>query len=229
MVLWKARKSSTASKMAVGERNGRKNQRDNTMDRGSAAGIILFPSDSRLIRSASVVESARKVFYCFQNGARREKRKKEPERSSVLKVRNWTSLFRYKRSTHKKIAANIPACLNIQARYCSVQEEEVGPGSGADSRIRRSAIVVESASCRWKPIETQKRRSVSIFASGTRNPSFEQINRISAELKPHGVVEVYSGACRNYFFCSPARLFSLLCSVGFHKQSLNEDILNKKM
>ncbi|XP_057845384.1 uncharacterized protein LOC131054794 isoform X6 [Cryptomeria japonica] len=78
-----------------------------------------------------------------------------------------------------------------------------------DSRLMRSAIVVESASCRWKPIEAQKRRSVSIFASGMRNPSFEQINRISAELKPHGVVEVYSGACRNYFLCSPARLFSL--------------------
>ncbi|GLJ17915.1 hypothetical protein SUGI_0314000 [Cryptomeria japonica] len=172
------------------------------MDRGSAA-------DSRLIRSASVVESARvrralsrwrpvereidmwtellrhgpvegkKVFYCFQNGAGREKRKKEPERSS--------------RSTDKS----------------SVQEEEVYPGSGADSRLMRSAIVVESASCRWKPIEAQKRRSVSIFASGTRNLSFQQINRISAELKPPGVVEVYSGACRNYFLCSPARLFSL--------------------
>ncbi|XP_057845383.1 uncharacterized protein LOC131054794 isoform X5 [Cryptomeria japonica] len=80
---------------------------------------------------------------------------------------------------------------------------------GTYSRLMRSAIVVESASCRWKPIEAQKRRSVSIFASGMRNPSFEQINRISAELKPHGVVEVYSGACRNYFLCSPARLFSL--------------------
>ncbi|GLJ17923.1 hypothetical protein SUGI_0314190 [Cryptomeria japonica] len=172
------------------------------MDRGSAA-------DSRLIISASVVESAR--ICCFQNGARREKRKKEPERSSVLKVRNWTSLFRSKRSSDKS----------------SVQEEEVDPGSGADSRLMRSAIVVESASCRWKPIEAQKR--MSIFASGTRNPSFEQINRISAELKPHGVVEVDSRACRNYFLCSPARLFSRLCSVGFHRQSLTEDILNKKM
>ncbi|XP_059073729.1 uncharacterized protein LOC131874394 [Cryptomeria japonica] len=133
------------------------------------------------------------------------------EHASVLKVRNWTSLFRSKRSSDKS----------------SVQEEEVDPGSGADSRLMRSAIVVESASCRWKPIEAQKR--MSIFASGTRNPSFEQINRISAELKPHGVVEVDSRACRNYFLCSPARLFSRLCSVGFHRQSLTEDILNKKM
>ncbi|GLJ17911.1 hypothetical protein SUGI_0313910 [Cryptomeria japonica] len=160
------------------------------MDRGSAA-------DSRLIRSAKLLRhgpvEGKKVFYCFQNGAGRGKRKKEPERSSVLKVQNWTSLFRSKRSTDKS----------------SVQEEEVDRGSGADSRLMRSAIVVETASCRWKPIEAQKRRSVSIFSSGTRNPSFEQINRISAELKPHGVVEVYSGACRNYFLCSPARLFSL--------------------
>ncbi|GLJ17908.1 hypothetical protein SUGI_0313820 [Cryptomeria japonica] len=164
---------------------------------------------TELLRHGPV--EGKKVFYCFQNGAGREKRKKEPER--LLKVQNWTSLFRSKRSTDKS----------------SVQEEEVDPGSGANSRLMRSAIVVESASCRWKPIEAQNRRYVSIFASGMRNPSFEQINRISAELKPHGVVEVYSGACRNYSFAVLQHCFLFLCSVGFHKQSLNEDILNKKM
>ncbi|GLJ17902.1 hypothetical protein SUGI_0313610 [Cryptomeria japonica] len=106
----------------------------------------------------------------------RETEERRPERSSkwpsVLKARNWTSLFRSKRSS-------------------SVQEEEVDRGSGADSRLIRSE---------------------SIFASGMRNQSFEEINRISAELKPHGAVEDDTGACRNYFLCIPADWF-LFCVV----------------
>ncbi|GLJ17906.1 hypothetical protein SUGI_0313730 [Cryptomeria japonica] len=94
------------------------------MDRGSAA-------DSGLIRSAKLPRhgpvEGKKVFYWFQNAAGRGKRKKEePERSSkwpsVLKARNWTSLFRLKRSS-------------------SVQDEEVDRGFGADSRLIRSVRI----------------------------------------------------------------------------------------
>ncbi|XP_059072883.1 WUSCHEL-related homeobox 4-like isoform X2 [Cryptomeria japonica] len=57
-------------------------------------------------------------------------------------------------------------------------------GSAADSRLNRSASVVDSASMRSGfSILNSK------FASGTRNPSVDEINRITAELQRHGPVE----------------------------------------
>ncbi|GLJ10323.1 hypothetical protein SUGI_0126190 [Cryptomeria japonica] len=73
-------------------------------------------------------------------------------------------------------------------------------GSAADSRLTRSTSVIESTgmrsvSSRWKPTESQKRILESFFANGTRKPSVEQVNRITAELQLHGPVEV-----KNVFF-----------------------------
>ncbi|GLJ10320.1 hypothetical protein SUGI_0126130 [Cryptomeria japonica] len=67
-------------------------------------------------------------------------------------------------------------------------------GSAADSRLTRSASLVDGASMRsvctkWKPTESQKRILESFFASGTRKPSVEQVNRITAELQLYGPVE----------------------------------------
>ncbi|GLJ17927.1 hypothetical protein SUGI_0314230 [Cryptomeria japonica] len=82
----------------------------------------------------------------------------------------------------------------------------------SDSRIIISARSVESASCRWKTNEAQKRRLESIFASGTRNPSFEQINpnscnwlqnanRLCEKLQAHGAV---GGMSVFYWFQNPS-------------------------
>ncbi|GLJ10321.1 hypothetical protein SUGI_0126140 [Cryptomeria japonica] len=67
-------------------------------------------------------------------------------------------------------------------------------GSAADSRLTRSTSVIESTSMmsvssRWRPTACQKRILESFFANGTRKPSVEQVNRITAELQLHGPVE----------------------------------------
>ncbi|XP_057863640.2 WUSCHEL-related homeobox 4-like [Cryptomeria japonica] len=66
--------------------------------------------------------------------------------------------------------------------------------SSQDSRLVRSASVIESASVRsvcskWKATEKQQRILDSLFMNGMRNPSVDQINRITAELQRHGPVE----------------------------------------
>ncbi|GLJ10325.1 hypothetical protein SUGI_0126230 [Cryptomeria japonica] len=67
-------------------------------------------------------------------------------------------------------------------------------GSTSDFRLTRSTSVIESTSMRsvstrWKATESQKRILESFYANGTRKPSVEQVNRITAELQLHGRVE----------------------------------------
>ena len=62
------------------------------------------------------------------------------------------------------------------------------------SRLIRSASVVEPATVRsvcpkWKATAKQKKILESIFLSGLRNPSVQDINRITVELQCHGPVE----------------------------------------
>ncbi|KAH9331022.1 hypothetical protein KI387_003130, partial [Taxus chinensis] len=61
-------------------------------------------------------------------------------------------------------------------------------------RLFRSSSAAETTSkgvvcTRWKPTREQKRILESIYMSGTRNPSFEQIQEITSQLQRYGWVE----------------------------------------
>ncbi|XP_057820850.1 WUSCHEL-related homeobox 4-like [Cryptomeria japonica] len=54
-------------------------------------------------------------------------------------------------------------------------------GSASDSRVIKTS--------RWKATDNQRRILEYLFASGTRNPCLEEIERISADLQGHGPVQ----------------------------------------